>query len=433
MNMIIQNINFLSDNIKFFLGEKIIGRKISKKYFQSKNYYKSEWKERKILQRKKLIDLINYSYENIPYYKKILFKGNLIHKINENISFFKDVPFLNKKLILENYDLLINPKKQKKIYHCKTGGSTGEKITVEYDNLAADSSSAVTRYCRNSIRVPGSDLHFAANFGEKIGFKDKLKENIKSYLLGRDNVFFSSLNDEDLKKIIKKIKKKKPTLIHCHPSTMMMIFNYCLSKKINLNFEYFESSGEQLTKIDKKKIENYFFCKVIQRYGQAETGIIAYEIFKDEKIYVLDKSVYVENYDDEIITTGLENLHMPLLRYQTGDLGKLKENFKGIYFDEIIGRKHEKLILNNKTFLTHHIQDIIDHRIHNVNMFQIQLRENKKHILLINITDNHLKSEIIDKINKYFYNSFDVQFVEKDKFILKGSRSKFSYIVNNND
>ena len=121
---------------------------------------------------------------------------------------------------------------------------------------------------------------------------------------------------------------------------------------------------------------------------------------------------------------------MPLLRYQTGDLGIIKEDSKGFYFDEIIGRKHEKLILNNEVFLTHHIQDIIDHRIQNVNMFQIQLRENKKHILLLNIAHNHLKSEITDKVNKYFYNSFEVQFVEKDKFIFKGSRSKFSYIVN---
>ena len=429
MNIIIQNLNIVNDNIKFFFGEKLTGRKISKKCFQLKNYYNSEWKDRKILQRKKIINLVNYCYENIPYYKKILAKRDLINKLNQNFSFFKDVPFLNKKLILENYHLLINPKKQKKIYHCKTGGSSGEKITVEYDNLAADSSSAVTRYCRNSIRIPGSDLHFAANFGDKISFKDKLRENIKSYILGRDNVFFSSLNDEDLKKIIKKIEKKKPTLIHCHPSTMMMIFNFCLKQKINLNFRYFESSGEQLTKIDRKKIENYFFCKVIQRYGQAETGIIAYEIFKDEKIYVLDKSVYVENYDEEIITTGLENLHMPLIRYQTGDLGKLKEDYKGIYFDEIIGRKHEKLLLNNKIFLTHHIQDIIDHRILNINMFQIQLRENKKHLLLINVSHNHLKSEIINRVNKYFHNSFEVQFVEKDKFIFKGSRSKFSYIV----
>lgn len=430
MNIISRNYNIISDNIKFFLGEKLAGRQISKKYFQLKVYYKSDWKYRKVLQKKKLISLVNYCYENIPYYKKILFKKDLINKLNQNISFFKDIPFLNKKLILENYDLLISPKKQKKIYYCKTGGSSGEKITVEYNDFAADSSSAVTRYCRNSIRVPGSDLHFAANFGDKISLKDKLKENFKSYILGRDNIFFSSLNDEDIKKIIKKIIKKKPTLIHCHPSTMIIILDFCMKKKINLNFKYFESSGEQLTYIDRKKIENYFFCKVIQRYGQAETGIIAYEIFKDEKIYVLDKSVYVENYADEIITTGLENLHMPLLRYQTGDLGIIKEDLKGFYFDEIIGRKHEKLTLNNEVFLTHHIQDIIDHRIQNVNMFQIQLRENKKHILLLNIAHNHLKSEITDKVNKYFYNSFEVQFVEKDKFIFKGSRSKFSYIVN---
>ena len=62
-------------------------------------------------------------------------------------------------------------------------------------------------------------------------------------------------------------------------------------------------------------------------------------------------------------------------------------------------------------------------------MFQIQLRENKKHLLLINVSHNHLKSEIINRVNKYFHNSFEVQFVEKDNFIFKGSRSKFSYIV----
>lgn len=54
MNIISRNYNIISDNIKFFLGEKLAGRQISKKYFQLKVYYKSDWKYRKVLQKKKI-------------------------------------------------------------------------------------------------------------------------------------------------------------------------------------------------------------------------------------------------------------------------------------------------------------------------------------------------------------------------------------------
>ena len=57
--------------------------------------------------------------------------------------------------------------------------------------------------------------------------------------------------------------------------------------------------------------------------------------------------------ENQIIVSSLNNKYMPLLRYETGDIGKILENEKGIYFKEITGRKHDKIILNNKLFLTH--------------------------------------------------------------------------------
>lgn len=428
-----KKISFLTDFAKFIFAEKITGRKIQKKVEYLKNYYMIPWKERKFIQNKKLIEFVKYSFKYIPYYNKS-FDENLVNKLEKDIKFLKDFPILNKNIIKENYNLLINQKtKPKKIYKCDTGGSTGEKVSILYDDYAADTSSSIIRFCRNKLRTPGKDLHFASDLGIKLNFKDKYKEILKSFVLGRDNIFFSSLGDQDLNKIIKKIQSFKPTLIHCHPSTMLMILEFCNKNDKSLNFLYFESSGELLTNNDKKKIEDFFNCKVIQRYGQAEVGIIAYQFLNENKIYVLDNSIYCENFNDDIVVSNLDNRYMPLIRYQTGDLGKLQENSNGYYFENITGRKHDCLKINRKTYLTHHIQDILDHKVKNINLFQIKLNQGKKHTMFLNVENKIYETEIKNKINEYFQNSFEVKFIDKSEFIYKGARSKFRYILNYSD
>ena len=425
-----KKISSFIDFSKFTLAEKIMGRKIQEKVRYIKNYYKISWRERKLIQNNKIKEFVKYSFKYIPYYNKV-FSENLVNKIEKDIKFFNDLPTINKKIIKENHNRLINPKiVSNKIYKCDTGGSTGEKISILYDDYAADMSSSIIRFCRNNLRTPGKDLHFASDLDIRINLRDKYKEIFKSFVLGRDNIFFSSLTDVDIDLIIKKIRSYKPILIHCHPSTMLMILDFCKKNENNLNFSFFESSGELLTENDKIKIENFFNCKVVQRYGQAEVGIIAYQFFSDENIYVLDNSIYCENLNEDIFVTNLDNRYMPLIRYQTGDIGKLRENNKGNYFKKIVGRKHECLHINNKIYLTHHIQDILDHKVRNINLFQIKINNGKKHTIFLNIENKIYEEEIKNKIDEYFQYSFEIKFVDKSEFVYKGSRSKFSYILN---
>jgi phenylacetate-CoA ligase len=418
------------DKLKFSTAEKLIGRNIQKYVNELDKYFSISWKIRKEIHKNKLIKFIKYSYQNIPYYNKIL-SENLVKNIEKDIKYIADIPFINKEIIKKNFDNLLNKKIiTKKIYSCPSGGSTGEKVVIFYDDIAADKSSSITRFCRNRVRIPGKDLHFASNFKKNFYFKERVKENIKSFILGRDNIFFSSLNEIDLELIIKKIKKYKPRLIHCHPSTMLMILEYCKSKKELFFFKYFESSGELLTDLDKKKIQDYFQCKVIQRYGQAEVGIIAYEFLNDDLIYLMDNSIFCETINNEIIVTNLDNRYMPLIKYQTGDLGELHENEKGFFFQNITGRKHQKINLNNKIYLTHHIQDIFDHQIQNINLFQIKLGKDKKHILFIYTEKINCKEEIVKRINFFFQDSFEIKFINKDQFVYQGENLKFNYIIN---
>lgn len=420
----------LIDKIKFFIAEKISKREISIKVKNISQYYSGKWENRKLINKNKIIYLLDYLDNNIEYYNKLFEKNNINEKVKKDFRYFNDIPHLDKKKIKDNYDKLINKKiNPKKIYPCPTGGSTGEKLVILYDDVAADKSSAVTRFCRSKIRVPGKDLHFASDFGDQLKQVDIIKEKTKSFFLGRDNIFFNALDNKDLEKIFFKIKNYDPRLVHCHPSTILMLLNYCKNNDKALEFDIFESSGELLTKIDKDKIQKFFKCRVIQRYGQAEFGIIAYQFLNSEKIYIIENSFFVENYDEEIIVTGFDNLYMPLLKYKTGDLGKVLSDDQGYYIENIVGRQHDQIIINNKVYLTHHIQDILDHRVQNINMFQIKKDTKDKNILMLNIENDNLKDEIISKINYYFQNSFKIKFVKKNEFILKGRLSKFRYII----
>ena len=53
--------------------------------------------------------------------------------------------------------------------------------------------------------------------------------------------------------------------------------------------------------------------------------------------------------------------------------------------------------------------------------------------MFLNVENKIYETEIKNKINEYFQNSFEVKFIDKSEFIYKGARSKFRYILNYSD
>lgn len=85
----------------------------------------------------------------------------------------------------------------------------------------------------------------------------------------------------------------------------------------------------------KIKFEKYFRCPVIDWYSSTETGPIAYSCPKGNGMHVTATDVYVEAIDPqgfpvapgelgEIAVTGGRNPLLPLLRYRTGDWGRME-------------------------------------------------------------------------------------------------------------
>ena len=226
-------------------------------------------------------------------------------------------------------------------------------------------------------------------------------------------------------------------MVHAHPSTIYALALWAKkndkSKRI---FNVFESSGELLDAKKRAVISDVLQCKVVDRYGLAEFGVVAYQLDDNENLQVFDSFVYPEAkvFDSEaqapeLVFTGLTNYFMPLIRYRTGDRGEVVESQQGMFISNIAGRIHDLVVINNVQYPTHYVQDVLD-RIGGVQEFQIINSDNSKMKLSLvpEAAANH--EEIIIKVKNYWGDAFDVVFVDYADLVTVGWRDKFRYVVN---
>ena len=103
----------------------------------------------------------------------------------------------------------------------------------------------------------------------------------------------------------------------------------------------------------RRTLESHFGCPVFSRYSNEELGIIAHETKDSGHRFELNwSSFYYEILDlnedkpviegeiGRIVVTDLHNYAMPILRYDTGDLGRFETGFAGRrYLKAVEGRR----------------------------------------------------------------------------------------------
>ena len=184
----------------------------------------------------------------------------------------------------------------------------------------------------------------------------------------------------------------------------------------------------------REKIQEVLNCQVVDRFGLAESGLVAYELSgAGTGLQVLDSECWPEsrlNSDGshELVLTNFRNSLMPLIRYATGDCAKVVKTDKGFMLSDVVGRIHDIVPINGIPHPTHHIMDILDHRVGGIQEFQIDLRAEHP-ILRIVLAKGANQGEVSSKIEHYWPRAFKVEFVGHDSFIYVGHRAKFRHVV----
>jgi len=431
----------LAAHIAYPIAEALEHRAVSPKLGELKHYYRQDAAWRRAEQRQRLGRMIAFAASEVPYYRDLFAsRGIDADKLAADSERLADVPLLTKTIIMEQGErMLSRPLAEVRHHTVTTGGSTGRKATLYYDQDAADYSSAVTAYARGAIGAGRSRscLHFAARLPNTPVERWPNRETMKCLSMNRSNIFFDAVDAAALEEIWQVLRRRRPYLVHGHPSTLYALADHVRTQypgRRDRPFRVFESSGEVLHDYQANAIREAFGVRVVDRYGLAEFGVIAYQFGDSDRLDVLDSEAWIEQVpagDDglaNLVVTGLRNRLMPLIRYETGDLAEISGQETGEGLMRLVGRQHDVVAIGGVPHLTHFVQDVMDHRIRGIKDFQIDNRTTPP-VLRVVLEDAGSAEEKRQAIEQFWPGAFKVEFVGLDDMVRVGWRAKFRHVV----
>jgi phenylacetate-CoA ligase len=292
------------------------------------------WSRDKILdlQNQRLRLLVSYAYNTVPYYRRIFDEIGLGPGDIKDSDDLVKLPILTKRLVRSNFDEVLAPGfRVKDRIQLVTGGSTGQPL-VFYTSMRDHKDLCIAAKQR-------------ANSG--IGFElgDKSASITNRYLHESQTErfwqapirFFQRVLQLDIgeapSEIARKLEAFQPRFISGYPSAMEQVARFIQIKgKLRVRPKAIVSGAEQLYDYQRDLFRDTFGCDTYDFYGSQEEHVIAFECTEHSGHHIVAENVVVEIVDTEgrpapvgeegrILITNLHNYAMPLIRYDTGDLG----------------------------------------------------------------------------------------------------------------
>lgn len=395
---------------------------------------------RKAQAHKRLVAVLEQAGRTVPYYRELFAaRGFDPASVARDIRYLDDLPCLTKADIMEQGRRLISENApQGALHERKTGSSTGPAARIYYDQVAMDWTAAQNiqtlewagkrRYYR--------EAHLSTRFLTPIPPHDARREAWKCFVLNRENIYTDSLEGGDQDRLWQDIRQAGARVVQGHPSSL-----YALARHLEQQggiggraFDLFVSTGEMLTDKQRQTIERVLQCRVANRYGAAEFGVMAQETAGrgDNSLLVADSMVWPEMVAPneagvgELVFTALRNAAMPLIRYRMGDLGQLTEQAAGWRLTQLMGRVHDAVVVDGTTYPTHFMQDILD-RCGDIQDFQIAVKDGQAvELRLVTAPDQW---ETIANAVRGNFPTLALRRIAPQELVFVGRRGKFRYLV----
>ena len=433
-------LNYLKAYALYPTAEKYLKRDIRSKLSALKDFEKLSSNEKNHQQKNKLYNIIAFAGKNVPYYQDLFKK---IHFNPENIlksvDYINEIPLLTKEILREEGLRLVNQNITPDLLNVrKTNGSTGLVTYVYYDAHALDWTAAANLF---ASEMGGRDLtkkevHLVSELELNHTFKSKWTDQLKCLCLNRKVVQTKHFDANGLKLLLDQIKELQPYSIQGHPSTLyyMAIEAQKYGTTYSHLFTSFESTGESIDKHKVEIIEKSFNCKVYNRYGNAEFGVIAHSTSQFDVLKIFQPMIYAESHSlgnglDELVLTGLTNFSMPLIRYKTGDVGHVLNKNSDSLIHNLNGRFHDVIQIGNNSYPSHFIKDVLEN-IGGVDEFQIVQKKETNELTLKLVPSNECNKVAIENaIEKNCGLQMKIEWISFEGLIMQGWRDKFKYVV----
>lgn len=279
----------------------------------------------------KLRVICKYAQKHIPYYTKLFQDINFDPDKLISFDYYRKLPVMNKDTVKQHFNELQSDELKKLgAVICETSGSTGTPLQFYLDKNVNRASFCLfykTWSMADNWKL-GSRQVTLTGYAEGV-YQYQWKTNIlalSSFHLSEENVeLFYSL-----------IKKYKPKFLRGYPSALYLFAKLLEKKGLRLQFKTMFTGAETLLPFQRKYIEEFFGGTIIDHYTHWERTASICNC-KCGKLHAQNFYGYHEVVDDfghpvkngekgHLVCTGLYNLAMPLLRYDTRDIASFSVN-----------------------------------------------------------------------------------------------------------
>jgi phenylacetate-coenzyme A ligase PaaK-like adenylate-forming protein len=273
---------------------------------------------------------LQWAYERVPYYRGLFDEHGLRPGAIQSLDDFRRVPFLTREILRDRGPDLAARARLRGVQRLATGGSTGAPVSflidaeqmgvVEGVRLRAHRWFGIEPGAREVI-LWGSPIEITRQNRVRI-LRDRL---LNSTLLSAFN-----MGEAALARYGEAIARIRPEKMYGYASAFFLLAGYLRARRWAppASLKAIFTTAEPLFDFQRKTIEEAFGCRVATEYGLRDAGLTANEC-PEGSLHVPAEGILVEidgagaDGLGEIVVTNLYSPAMPIIRYRTGDLGRL--------------------------------------------------------------------------------------------------------------
>ncbi len=301
-----------------------------------KRLSQSQWlplAELQRLQLQRLNEALTYAYRHCAFYRQHWGQHWKDGARLEKLEDIRSLPILSKADVRASGEaILTDAIPRGELIEARTGGSTGKALVLKFDvHCQEHRNAAAMRSDYWAGWRPG--MWTAALWGSP-HLPSTLKEKLRNQLL--DRLFFLDtvrLNETTMREFIQEMNRRGARAVFGHAHSLYLLAHFALDQGLAVNpVKAVISTSMMLLDNERVIIEKAFGCKVGNRYGCEEVGLIAAECEQHHGLHVNAEHTFVEllrpdgqpaapGEEGDIVVTDLVNRGMPLIRYRIEDVG----------------------------------------------------------------------------------------------------------------
>lgn len=398
------------------------------------------WTEKQInaYQRTCIQRLLSHTKTTVPFYAE------------QEDTVLRNWPVVNKNILRSNGENILSKKYEKeKLISMSTSGSTGTPFTCWQNGNKKKHVNAETLYYNGKIGFSiGRRIIYLRSVVSEVQ-----KSNLKQFA---QNIYLLDCNDLS----DKGIKEKLKFIVEYSKSCGAMLMGY--ASTLTAFQKYFDKYGyddvknakiygvvsgsEMLYDATRLSIEKAFNCKCVSRYANEENGFLGQD-WEDNNVFLMNRAGYfveiLKTNSDEpaedgevgrIVVTDLYNYAMPMIRYDTGDIGarvKVIHNGRERYaVGSFGGRIVDSVKDFNGNLISPHAITNLMWKYKKIKQFQFVQKAKGKYQLILNAQKDDIdERELIQDYKNIFgqNSSFVVLYCDDIPVLASGKRR---YIVN---